>query len=69
MPRCVAIDCNNASENGIKVCYFPNDERKFVWARNAGRQDDWIPKRNSVLCEVSEFLSIITIKGVQPSSK
>lgn len=52
-PCCVAINCINRSEKGIRLFKFPADNiHRQQWIQNLNRES-WTPTKWSYLCEVS----------------
>ena len=52
MPCCVAVNCSNRAENGIRLFRFPRDKtRCAMWVAKVKR-DNWKPTQSSYLCEV-----------------
>lgn len=53
---CCARGCENSSEKGYTMKRFPEDQKlREIWLGNMGRDDDWEPDENSVLCH-SHFI-------------
>nr|XP_012226077.1 PREDICTED: THAP domain-containing protein 4-like [Linepithema humile] len=51
MPCCVAVNCTNRTEKGVRVFAFPVDDiRRQQWIRNL-RRESWTPTKYSRLCE------------------
>jgi len=51
MTICSVTNCQNSSNKGVKMCYFPsNPEERTKWVTNVGRKD-WLPNKCSALCE------------------
>ncbi|XP_067207240.1 peroxynitrite isomerase THAP4-like [Linepithema humile] len=51
MSCCVAVNCTNRTENGVRVFAFPVDDiRRQQWIRNL-RRESWTPTKYSRLCE------------------
>ncbi|XP_054925891.1 uncharacterized protein [Dermacentor andersoni] len=55
MPCCCAYNCSNKPEDGCAVFMIPTGKRDGLrrkqWLLNIGRKD-FVPTRNSVLCEI-----------------